>query len=152
MKHDHDIPPIPLTLDGRTEVKYEMELTPPEFQFIKEHSLMRTDIPILIVSLEREFRNRYFYCQMIRQIKKKALDERYGSDRTCLHALFTNGEGIRRHGGIFEVVPSSEDFGIESVHFQTALMRSYAIIYGVNDLKMVDGTHHLSKHKSTTIV
>ena len=31
MKHDHDIAPLPLTLDGCTEVKYEMELTPPEF-------------------------------------------------------------------------------------------------------------------------
>ena len=31
-------------------------------------------------------------------------------------------------------------------------MRRYAVIYGVDDLKMVDGTHHLSKHKRTTIV
>ena len=75
MKHDHDIPPIPLTLDGRTEVKYEMELKLPEFQFIKIHCLMRTGIPILIVSLEREFANRSFDYEMIRRIKDKALNE-----------------------------------------------------------------------------
>ena len=152
MKHDHDIAPILLTLEGRTEVKYEMELTPPEFQFIKGHCLMRTDIPILIVSLEREFANRSFDYEMIRRIKDKALNEKCGSNRTHLHALFIQGQDIRRHGGIFEVVPSCEDFGIESIHFQTATMRRYTIIYGVDDLKMVDGTHHLSTHKRTTIV
>ena len=57
MKHYHDIAPIPLTLDGRTEVKYEMELTVPEFHFTKGHCIMRIDIPILMVSLEREFAN-----------------------------------------------------------------------------------------------
>ena len=54
MKYDHDITPRPLTLGGRTKVKFEMELTPTEFQFIKGHCLMRIDIYILIVSLEGE--------------------------------------------------------------------------------------------------
>ena len=97
MRHDHDIVPIPLTLDGRTEVKYEIKLTPPEFQFIKGHCLMRTDIPILIVSLEREFADCSFDYEMIRRIKDKTLNDRYGSDRTCLRALFIEGEDIRRH-------------------------------------------------------
>ena len=72
MQHDHDIAPIPLTLDGRTEVKYEKELTPSEFQFIKGHSLMRTQIPILIITLERQFANCSFNKEMIRRIKDKA--------------------------------------------------------------------------------
>ena len=84
-------------------------------------------------------------------MKKKVLEERYVSNRNQLHALFLNGEKIWRHGGIFEVVPSDK-YGIESLHFQPSLMRRYAMVYGSNDLKMVNGTHHLSKHKMIPIV
>ena len=112
---------------------------------------MRTKIPILIITLEREFANPSFDKKIVCRIKDKTINERYGSDRTRLHALFIQGEDIRRHSGIFKIVPS-EDFGIESIHFQTSTMQRYAIIYGVDDLKMVDGTHHLTRHDRTTIV
>ena len=45
-----------------------------------------------------------------------------------------------------------QEFGIESLHLQTATMRRYAIVYGVTDLKMCDATHHLTQHDRVTIV
>ena len=151
MKHDHCLAPNPVTLDGCHEVNYEKDLTPSEYQFIKEHSLMRIQIPMLMVNLEREFAHRSFDAKMVCRIKDKTLNERYGSDRKQLHELFIQGSDVRRLGGIFEIVPSQE-FGIESLHFQTAMMRRYAIVYGVNDLKMCDATHHLTQHDRVTIV
>ena len=74
---------------------------------------MRTEIPLLSVGLERVFSTRSFGKPLLSRIKKKVLDERYGSDQNQLHALFLSGEEIWRHGGIFEVVPSDE-YGIES--------------------------------------
>ena len=104
---------------------------------------MRIQVSMLKINLEREFSNRSYDSQMVRRIQDKTLDERYGSDRHQLHALLVQGSEIRRLGGIFESIPS-EDFRIESFHIQTVMMRRYAIVYGVNDLKMFDATRHLT--------
>ena len=88
---------------------------------------------------------------MIRRVRDTILDEKYGKDRIQLHDFFIKGASIQKHGGIFVVDPSHEDFGIEAVHFQQSLFRKYDIAYGVNQLKIVDGTHHLSRHNSSAI-
>ena len=76
MKHDHCLAPNPVTLDGCHEVKYEKDLTPSEYKFIKEHSLMRIQIPTLMVNLEREFAHRSFNYEMVYRIKDNTLNKR----------------------------------------------------------------------------
>ena len=151
LKHDHILPPIPITLDGCKDIQYEKDLTPKQYKFIKNNALMRIPVPMVKVNLEREFANHAFDYEMVRRVQNKTLDEIYGCDRTQLHALFVQGSEIRRLGGIFETIPS-DDLSIESFHIQTARMRRYAIVYGVNDLKMVDATHHLTRYDRVTIV
>lgn len=153
LHHTHDIPPPPMTFefDGRTEVVCEQDLSSEEERFIKDQSLSRIGIPQMQVNLEREFSFRSFDYELLRRVRDKVLDERFGSDRTQLHALVKKGDAVRRHGGIFAIDPSPEDFGIDAIHFQPRLFRAYATIYGTNDFKMADGTHHLSQHKSIAV-
>jgi hypothetical protein len=61
------------------------------------------------------------------------------------------GERIRRLGGSFVVVPSSTDFSIETIHCQTKLMGEYARVYGVDGIKMADGTHKIAKYDMTFV-
>ena len=69
-----------------------------------------------------------------------------------MHELFRKGDHIQSHGGLFVVDPSNEDFGIEAIHYQTALFTQYALTYGVNQLIFIDGTHNLNHRKSTAII
>ena len=50
---------------------------------------------------------------------------------------------------MFEITPG-EDFGIESMHVQSKIMKDLAFVYG--DLRMVDGTFKLSKYDFCWIV
>ena len=152
LSHSHPIAPKPMTFDGRTEVNIIGELTDAEERFIKEQTLSRTNVPNLQVSMEREFPNRSYDYELLRRVQDKFLDEKYGPDRNQLHDLFRKGDAIQQHGGIFLVDPCHDDFGIESIHFQPSLMRKYANLYAVNQFKMADGTHHLTRHNSTAIV
>ena len=152
LEHSHGISLPQYAFDGRTEVRLESDLKPSEAKFIQCQSLMRTDIPNMTVNIEREFPNRSFHHDLLRRVRCKALDDRYGSDRTQLGVLFKKGNDIRRHGGIFVIDPSTDDFSIKSLHFQPSLMRQYALTYGVDDLKMADGSHHLSQKNSIAIV
>ena len=94
----------------------------------------------LFIHLEAEFPSRWYQYELIRRVRDSILDEKYGKDRIQLHDLFIKGASIQKNGGIFVVDPSREDFGIEAVHFQPSLFQKYDIAYGVNQLKMVDGT------------
>ena len=66
MTYDHDVGTVLPTLDGRTEVKYKSQLTPHESQFIEGQCIIRTEIPLLSVGLERVFRNRSFGQDLLR--------------------------------------------------------------------------------------
>ena len=150
--HGHNLPPKPLTFDGRMEVKLLHQLTTDEAAFIKLHALTRVTVPNIQIHLEGQFPNRSFEYELIRRVRDHALDEKYGPDRVQMHDLFRKGDEIQKHGGLFVVDPSNEDFGMEAIHYQTSLFRRYALTYGVNQLKFVDGTHHLNLHKPTTII
>lgn len=152
LSHNHDLNPPLIKFDGRTEVKLADDLTPTEAEFIKQQTLSRTPIPKLQVNMEREFPTRSFEYDMLYRLTQKTLNLEYGNDRTQIHELFQKGDQLRLHGGVFIVEPSSNnDFGFEAIHGQTKLMREYAITYGVNDLKMADGTHHFSKHGTQAV-
>ena len=150
--HSHDILPKSIMLNGRFEVTRVKELTSSETSFIHNQVMSRVSMSNMLVHLETEFPSRSYNYELIRRVRDSILDNKYGKDRIQLHDLFIKGASIQKHGGIFVVDPSKEDFGIEAVHFQPSLFRKYAIAYGVNQLKMVDGTHHLSRHNSSAII
>ena len=128
------------------------QLTTDEAAFIKLHALTCVTVPNIQIHLEGQFPNRSFEYELIRRVRDHALDEKYGPDLVQMHDLFRKGDEIQKHGGLFVVDPSNEDFGMEAIHYQTSLFRRYALTYGVNQLKFVDGTHHLNRHKSTAII
>ena len=150
--HSHQIKPKPIMLDERFEVTMVKQLTSSETTFIKNQVLSRVGMSNLFIHLEAEFPSPSYQYKLIRRVRDSILDEKYGKDRIQLHDIFVKGASIQKNGGIFVVDPSREDFGIEAVHFQLSLFRKYVIAYGVNQLKMVDGTHHLSRYNSPAII
>jgi len=140
MCHCHPLLPPQFKFDGRTEVAYELDLTTRERSYINDLILCRIDVPTIALNLEREFPSRSFTYQLLFRLRKNVLDQKYGKDRSQLTTTFLKGDTIRQSGGIFDVQPTSDDFGIGAIHCQTALMGKYATIYGENGLKMADGT------------
>ena len=74
------------------------------------------------------------------------MKEKYGADGHNLQDLFMKGDRIRCLGGKFIVVPSVNNFSIETIHCQTKLMGDYARVYGEDGFNMADGTHKITKY------
>ena len=148
LSHSHSRLPPPITFGGRTNVIYEQHRSSKEKNFIEEQSLSRIGIPQMQVNLEREYPFHSFNYKLICCLQNKVLDDRFGFDRTQLHALVKKGDDVKRHGGMFGIDPSPDNFGIDAIHFQLRLFCAHANTYGTNDFKMADGTHHLSHRNS----
>jgi hypothetical protein len=146
LNHSHPLPKQ-VHLDGRQLVKFEGDLTDAEDSYIRDKSLCKMDIPQMQVHLEKNFPGRCFQSQMLHRIKKKVLDKTYGADRTQVNELISYGEKIKKDGGHFSIDPSP-DFTVEAMHWQTKLMREYALLYGNSDgFILADGTHGITRHK-----
>ncbi len=65
-------------------------------------------------------------------MQDKFVKEKYGNDLHNLHDLFMKGDKIWSLGGLFIIVPSQNDFCIETIHCQTKLMGECANIYGTD--------------------
>ena len=125
------------------------QLIKDEEEFIKNQALTCATMPNIQIHLESTFLNCTFGYEPIRCVCDHILDEKYGPDRYQMHELFWKGDTIQSYGGLFVVDPFNEIVGIEAIHSQTSLFRQYELTYGVNQLKFVDGTYNLNRHKST---
>ena len=140
-----------VVMDGKQHVVFEKSLTLPESEFIKEQSITRIDVPMMTVNLEERFPGRCYSKNLLHRLREKHLKQKYGPDGHHLPDLFAKGHLIRDLGGIFAVVPSSEDFGIKTIHCQTKLMRQYADVYATDGFRMADGTHKISQYDWTFV-
>ena len=61
---------------------------------------------------------------------EKILEHPYGSDCSELDYTSTNGTLVRSRGGVFEVEPSDDDFGIGMIHCCPKLIGLNERIYG----------------------
>ena len=149
--HSHSLGiPRMMTLGGKIYVNLASDLTHQEDTLIQYLSTARMSIPEMSSALERIFPGRAFTSELLHRQKGKHLDERYGTDRHDIPGLFQKCHDVRSLGGIFEIEPSSSDFGIQSIHVQTKLMGDYANVYG--DLMMAYGTHKLSQYDFVFII
>jgi len=132
------------TINGRVYVNFESNLEPEEESLIKHLSTARLNIPHMSIALERIFPSRAFTNQMLDRMKRKQLDDMFGKDRHNLPGLLAKCDAVRKNGGTFVIEPSSDDFGIKTIHCQTKLMSDYANVY--SDLRMADGTFKLTQY------
>ena len=138
-----------MVVEGTTYVNLERDLTPQEDMAIMHCSIARMSIPQISTLLCQLNPGRAYTSQLLHRLKKNHLDARLGEGRHGLDALFDKCRIIRQEGGVFEITPG-EDFGIESMHVQSKIMKDLAFVYG--DLRMVDGTFKLSKYDFCWIV
>ena len=147
LSHSHTLHSHLVVLDGKVLVNLENDLTTAEGYLIKQLSCARVNVPQMSTVLERMFTGSAFTPQLLR---RNTLDQTFGKDRHNLPGLFEKCESVRRNGGLFIVEPSTEDFGIKSIHCQSKLMGEYASKFG--DVRMADGTFQVSQYDFVFII
>ena len=150
LDHDHSLSSdTVMMVNGKQVVKFESDLTDSEASAIEAFSIAGYSVPQLETVLERIYPNRLYHKTLLNRLRGKFLDESIGKDRNNLPALAGLAEHVIRDGGTFRIVPDPESMGIKCIHIQTRSMRGYAVQYGPDSVKMVDGSHHWSKHQLT---
>ena len=109
-------------------------------------SRTRNDIPHMEVNLATVFPDKIYCKTLLQRLKNKYLDKTLGHDRVDLPGLSKLAAKTIREGGTFEIVPDDESMCIAFLHVQKATWREYAIQYGTDGPKMVDGTHGTNQH------
>ena len=150
LSHSHTLHSHLVVLDGKVLVNLENDLTTAEGYLIKQISCARVSVPQISTVLERMFKWRAFIRVLLCRLQKNTLDQTFGKDRHNLPGLFEKCESVRRNGGLFIVEPSTEDFGIKSIHCQSKLMGEYATKFG--DVRMADGTFQVSQYDFVFII
>jgi hypothetical protein len=141
-----------LKLGEKELVRFEIELTPNQHYTISLLCTMQQSLPELLFHLNELYPDTIFHKPLILNIKNKVLDTKFGKDRHNLPALATLCTSIARKGGICEMVPDPDSLGIGYIHLQPKEWREYTMQFGMDSLKMVDGTHGTSQYKNTAIV
>jgi hypothetical protein len=146
LSHNHPLSSQLTIVDGRSIVSLENMLTPEGFQSIKDQSLSCVQVPQIHVNREENFPDCSFTSSMLYQMRERFLKDKYGANGHNLPYLFMKGDRVWCLDGSFLVVASSTDFSIDTIHCQTQLMVEYARMYGLDGLKMADGTHKITKY------
>jgi hypothetical protein len=149
-QHSHALDSKIIIIDGRVKIRYQRDLTEPESVVIEQLSTCKITVPMICVNMERIFPGRSFDPVLITNMRKNYLDRIYGADRHNLPALAEMSEEWIREGGVFSIVPSA-DGGILSIHAQHVMWKDYAMRYGPDGPKMVDGSHKYSMYRLETI-
>ena len=131
-------------------VNYERDLTKNESLMIQLLSCSKVSITHIATSLESMYENRAYTPVLLKRLRQKHLHAKYGEDMHDLPSLFKKCNQVKAEGGVFEIVPSPQDFGFKSIHFQTKLMHEYAVIY--SELRIADGTHALSQYDFVFVI
>ena len=104
--HTHNLGKMSLILDGKHQIELQTDLTQTEIDFIK----------LLCKSIWNNMFPDAHLHTILQHICAKALNAKYGKYRSQIHELCLKGGQIKKHGGIFIVDPSPEDFGIADIH------------------------------------
>ena len=124
-------------MEGKVYISFEADLTKSELNYIEILCVARNTVTQISTALEKTSPGRAFEHVMLNRIKKKVMTTKYGKDMHDLPGLHDKCREIWLNGGIFEIIPSPADFGIEAIHCQSKLMGQYTTTYG--DLRMGDG-------------
>ena len=149
-RHSHSCGSRLKNIEGKDYVNFEKDLTKEEQLVIFHLSCAKVTVTQMATALESISPGRAFTPQLLKRLRLKILQSRYGTDMHDLPGLFEKCKQVQAGGGTFEIVPSSSDFGIESIHVQSKLMNEYAAIY--RNLKIIDGTHKLSQYNFVFVI
>ena len=149
--HNHPVQ-MRMKVGEKELIHLEKELTTNQHYMITLLCTMQQSLPELLFHLNELYPDTIFDKRLILNMKKRILDDRFGTDRHDLPGLATLCTSIARKGGICEIVPDPDSLGIGAIHLQPKEWREYTTTFGADSPKMVDGTHATTQYKSTAII